>query len=120
MPDTDALNTIKINTNAIGAEQARGSNNGCTNMHTDQGVIPKQETGRAEKYYTNIDSISKLNNKMKPTVKSKSCKTTEYFLSGLSYESDKKRSAETHSKYIKTFKMYLMALGALWAHFHCR
>ena len=54
-----------------------------------------QDTVKAEKCCTNIDSISKSNNRIKPTVKSRLPETTEYFLSGLSYDSDKKRSTET-------------------------
>ena len=65
MPDTDVLNTIKINIYAIGAEQTGGSDKCCANMHTVQGDEPKQETGRAEKCYTNMDSISKSNSKTK-------------------------------------------------------
>ena len=55
----------------------------------------KHEMGGAEKCYTNTDNISKSNNKNKPRDDSRLSKTVEYFLSGLSYDSDKKRSAET-------------------------
>ena len=41
MPDTDALNIIKINIHTIGAEQTGGSDKCCTNMHTAQGDEPK-------------------------------------------------------------------------------
>ena len=71
----DALNIIKVNIHAIGAEQTGGSDNCCANMHTFQRDNLKQETVRAEKCYTNIDSISKSNNKTKPTVESKLSKT---------------------------------------------
>ena len=94
MLETDALNIIKIYINAIGAEEAGGSDRCCTNMHTVQGAKLKQETDGAEKCYTNMDSISKSNNKTRPRVKSNSYKTIEYFRAGLSYESNKKRSAE--------------------------
>ena len=57
--------------------------------------LNQQETDSAEKCYTNMDSISKLrDNSTKPMVETKSNKTTEYFLSGLTYVSDKKKSAE--------------------------
>ena len=59
MPDKDALNIIKININTIGAEQTGGSYMCCANMYTVLGDEPKQETGRAEKCYTNMYSISK-------------------------------------------------------------
>ena len=37
MPDIDALNILKLNIHAIGAEQTRGSDNCCTSMHVMQG-----------------------------------------------------------------------------------
>ena len=63
MPDTDALIIIKINIHTIGAEQTGGSDN-CANMHVVQGDDPRQETVRPEKFYTNMDSISKSNKKI--------------------------------------------------------
>ena len=63
-------------------------------MHTVWETEPKQETGSAEKCYTNMDNISKLRDKStKPMVETKSNKT-EYFLSGLTYVCNKKKSAE--------------------------
>ena len=103
MPCIDAINIMKININAIGSQQTRGSNKCCANMHTVQAVEPKQETVRAEKCYTNMDSISKSNNKAEQMVKSNSYKT-EYFLSGPSYESDKKRITKTTQKIHKDFE----------------
>ena len=73
-------------------------------MHTVQEDQPKQETVRAEKCNTNMDSISKSNNKTKPMVNSKSSKTIEYFLSGPSYERDMKRSTETTQQVHKDFE----------------
>ena len=52
-------------------------------------------------------------------VETKSHKTTEYFLLGLNYESDKKKSAESTQQIHKDFLMYLMILCALKAHFLC-
>ena len=106
MPDIDALNIIKINIHTIGAEQTCGAN-----MHTVQRDDPKQETVRAEKCYTNTDSISRSNNKTKPMVKSKLSKTIEYFLSGLSYDSDKKRNAETTEQLYKHFEDVFNGIG---------
>ena len=81
MPETDVLNIIKININSIGAEDARDSSKWCANMHTVQESEPKQETDRAEKCYTDMDSFSKSReNTTKPVVKTTSNKTTEYFL----------------------------------------
>ena len=82
-------------------------------MHTVQGVEPKQERVRVEKCYTNLHSISKLNNKPKPMVESKSPKTTEYFLSGPSYKSDKKRSAKTTQKIHKDFEDIINGIGCI-------
>ena len=101
MPDTDVLNIIKINIHAIGTEQTGDSDKCCTNMHIVQEDGPKQERVRAEKCYTNMDSISKSNNKTKPVVNSEASKAIEYFLSGPSYEHNKKRVLKLHSKYIK-------------------
>ena len=111
MPDTDVLNIIKININALGAEQTRDSDKCCTNIHTVQRVKPKQETVKAEKWYTNMDSISNLNNKTKPMFESKSHKTTQYFLSGLSYESEKKRSTKTTKQIHKDFEDVFNGIG---------
>ena len=63
MPHTDTLNIIKINIHALGAEKTTGSDKCWANIHTVQGHEPKQETVRAEKCYTNMDSIAKYNNK---------------------------------------------------------
>ena len=104
VPDTDPLNIIKINIHTIGAEQTGGTDKCHTNRHTFQQDEPKQETVRAEKCCTNMGSISKSTNKMKPMVKSKSYQTIEYFLSGLSYENNKKRSAETTRQIHKAFE----------------
>ena len=95
MPDIDVFDIIKINIHTIGAGQTRGSDNCCVNMHAIQRYDLKQETVKAEKYCTNTDNILKSNNKIKPTVKSRLSETIEYFLSGWSYDSNKKRSAKT-------------------------
>ena len=67
-------------------------------MHTIQGDDPKQQTVKAEKCCITID------NRIKPMVKSRLSETTELFLSGLSYDSNKKRSAETTQQVHKEFK----------------
>ena len=64
-------------------------------MCTAQETKPKQETDSAETCYTSMDSnLKSRDSSTKPTVKTKSNKTTEYFLSGLTYKSSKKKSAE--------------------------
>ena len=64
-----------------------------------------------EKCYTNTDSISKSNNKTKPVVKSKLSERIEYFLSGPSYDSDKKRSAETTQQLHEDFEDVFNGIG---------
>ena len=80
MLDTGVLNVMKINIHTIGTEQTGDSDKHCTNMHTVQEDEPKQETVRFEKCYTNMDSISKLDNKSKSIVERKPSKRIEYFL----------------------------------------
>ena len=104
MPDIDILNIIKINIHTIGTKQTSGGNICCVNMYAVQRDDLKQETVRAEKCYTNTDNISKSNNKTKPLGKSKLSITVEYYLSELSYDSDKKRSAETTQQLRKDFE----------------
>ena len=111
MPDTDVLNILKINIHVIGTEQTRGNDNCCANMQPIQGDNLIQEVVKAEKCYTNIDGISKSNNRVKPTVKSRLSDTTEYFLSGLSYESNKKRSTETTQQLHKEFEDVFNGIG---------
>ena len=89
MPDIDALNIIKINIHRIHTEQTGDSNNCCANRPTVQRKDMKQETDEAEKCYTNTDNISKFNNKIRQ-VYSRLSNTIEYFLSGQSYDSNKK------------------------------
>ena len=64
----------------------------------------KQETGRAEKFYSNTESISKSNNKNKSMVESRLSNTVEYFLSGPTYDSNKERNAETTHLLQKDFE----------------
>ena len=90
----NTLNIIKVNIHAIGTEQTGDSDNCCTNRPTVQREDMKQETDEAEKCYTNTDSISLSNNKTKPIHDNKLSNIVEYFLSGLNYDSDKKRRAE--------------------------
>ena len=53
-----------------------------------------QETGRAEEFYTNTDSISKSDIKDKPMVINKLSNTIDYFLPGPNCNSDNRVSAE--------------------------
>ena len=111
MPDTDALNIIKINIDSIGAVDARDSE-GCANMHAVWKSEPKEETDRAEKCYTNMDSILKLrDNNTKAMVKTKCTKATEYFLLGPTYESNKKKSAVSTQQIHKDFDDMFNGIG---------
>ena len=61
-----------------------------------------------------LDNISKLrNNKTKATVNTKSHKTTEYFLSGPNYESDKKKNAGSTQQIHKDFDDIFNGNGCL-------
>ena len=111
MPDIDVHDIIKINIHTIGAEQTRGSDNCFANMHAIQRDDPKQETVKAEKYCTNTDSISKYSNKSKPMVESRLSETINYFLSGPSYDSDKKRSTEITQQLHKDFDEVFNGIG---------
>ena len=63
-----------------------------------------QETVKAEKCCTNMDSISKSHNRTKPMVKSRLSDTTEYFISRLSYDGKIKRSADTTQQLHKEYE----------------
>ena len=106
-----------INIHTIGTEQTRENDNCCANMHTREGDDLMQETVKAKKCCTNIDGISKSNNRIQPMVKSRLSDITEYFLSGPSYDSDKKRSAETTQQLHKEFEDF-NGIGASMAYFH--
>ena len=94
MPDIDTLNIINIKIHSIGTEHGGGNDNCCKNKATAKGTDPMQETNRAEKYYTNTDSISKSDKTDKPMVTNKVSNTKDYFLTGPSCDSEKKRSTE--------------------------
>ena len=68
MPDIDVLNIIKVSIHSIGTKQTGDSDNCCTNRPTTQKEDTKLETNRAEKCYTNTDSISKSNSRNKMMV----------------------------------------------------
>ena len=111
MPNIDVLNIININIHSIGTEHEGGNDNCCTNKATAQSTDVMQETNRAEKCYTNTDSISKSDNTDKPMVDNKVSNTIEYFLQGPSYVSDKKKSAEITKQLQIDFKDVLNGIG---------
>ena len=111
MPDTDTLYIIKINIHSIGAEDVRDSD-WCANMHTAQGSNHGQETGTAEKCCTNKDNISNSkNNNTKPMVEAKANRSTEYFLAGPTYDSDKRKSVESTQQIHKDFDDVFNGIG---------
>ena len=112
MPDIDALNIINININTTDTEDGRGTDNCCTNKSTPQSANMMQETDRAEKCYTNTDSISKSNNTDKPMVNNKSSNTTDYFLPGPNHDSDYRVSAEITQQCQRDFEDVFNRLGS--------
>ena len=66
---------------------------------------------KAEKCCTNLDGISKSNNRIKPMANSRLSDITEYSLSGQSYDSDKKRSAETTQQLHKECEDVFSGIG---------
>ena len=126
MSNINTLDILTINCNTIGTREADITNKcsaitancqgSCCEQHYTNMI---QEAARPQKCYTNIDSMSKSNNKDKPMVNNQLSNTVEYFLPGLSYNSDTKRVLNSHSDYKGTLKMYLMELCALMGHFHC-
>ena len=119
MPDIDVLNIIKININSIATEDARDSDKQCANMHAVWESEPKQETDRAEKCKTNMDSISKLrDNKESQQSKQHLIKQQSISFQVLPMKVTGKRVLNLHDKYLKTLVMCLMVLGVPKTHFH--
>ena len=77
----------------------------------------KQETDRAEKCYTDTDCISKFNNRNKPKVNNQLPNTIEYFLSGPSYEHDKKKSAKITQQLQRDFEDVFNGIGCFYETF---
>ena len=87
-------------------------------MKAVQGFDTEQEKDGRWKCCINTDSISKSGNTSKKLmVKNNLDKPTNYFITGPSCESDKGKVLNQHSKYTKNLRIFLMALGALKAHF---
>ena len=107
MPGIDVVNVIKVNIHSIGTEQTGGGDNHFANRPAVQREDTKQETDRAEECYTN----NKFNNKNKSTIDNQLSNTVEYFLSGLSHDSDKKRSAEITQQLQKDFEDVFGKIG---------
>ena len=78
----DALNIININIHSVGTEHGGGNDTCCTNKATPQSAGMTQETNKAEKSFTNIDSNLKSDNTDKPIVNNKLSNTIEYYLPG--------------------------------------
>ena len=101
MPYTDTLNIIEINCNTIdthGNDIAK-SYSTSTAIHQSPKQVQHytnivQDIDRAEKFYVNIDTISKFENKDKPMVIDKEPNTISHFLPGLDQDNDKRVGAE--------------------------
>ena len=91
MPNNDVLNIINIH--SIGTEHNGGNDNCCTVKSTET----MHETNRAEKCYTNTDSISKSDNTGKPTVNNKLSNTINYFLPCFSHDSEQEKECHNHT-----------------------
>ena len=64
----------------------------------------RQDADRAKKYCANIDSISKFENKVKPTATDKQPNTINYFLRGPDQDNDKRSSTEITQQLQRDFK----------------
>ena len=100
MPDIDMFNIININCNTIDKHGNHSTNNYSTNTvfcqsarHVQHYKNMMQDSDRAGKCYANADSMSKFENKDKPTVIDKEPNTINY-LSGPDQDNDKRVSAE--------------------------
>ena len=119
MPDIDMLNIININIDSIGTEHSGDTDNCCTNKATFQSTNMMQETGRAKKFYTNTDSISKSDNTDKLMVNNKLSNAIDYFLPGPNCDNDKRVSTEITQQFQRDLEMFLVELDTSMAHFHC-
>ena len=111
MPYIDTLNIININIYSIGTEQAGDCDNCYTSKPTAQREDTKQETNRAEKCYTNADSISKSNSKDKPTVNNQLSNMVDYFIPEPNYDNDKKKSAGITEQLQRDFEDVFNGIG---------
>ena len=97
MPDIDVLQIININIDSIDAEDV-GISEWNINTRVTQEANTKQETPGAAKCCANRDSISKSTNNstmsMVDTNANKQNKPANYFLSGPTYDTDIRKSAE--------------------------
>ena len=124
MPDIRTLDILTINCNTIDTKEADMAGNHKTNMANCQEsmgehyVNMRQEADKTEKCYMNTHSISKFENKDKPTVTHND--KINYFFQTLTGIITKEWALKPHSKYKGSSKMYLMELDALMKHFHYR
>ena len=111
MPDTDALQIMNINIDSIDAEDVENGE-WYINTSTTQESNTKQETGGAAKCCANTDSISKsTNNSTKSMVNTNTNIPTNYFLSGPSCDTDKKKSARIIQQIQKEFNDVFNGIG---------
>ena len=104
MPDTTVFNILNLNIDSIQVQVAFCRTNreqelhkvavGCTNTNT-AGIIKQKSNGQNQ-----------------------SAKLINYFYSSKNTEADNRQATIRHKKYIIHMAMFLMALGALKAHFH--
>ena len=111
MPDINILNIIHINCNSIVTHETGKANDFSTNTAICQGSRHKQhytnimlEADRAEKCKAKTGSISKFDNKDKPTVTDKESNTMNNFLPCLNQDNDKRMTAEITQQLQRDFK----------------
>ena len=101
MTDINMLIIIKVNCNTIGTHGNDSTDIYSMNTAIDQSskhvqhyTNMMQDVDRAEKSYVNINAISKLENKDKPTVNDKEPNTISYSLPGPDQDNDNRVSVE--------------------------
>ena len=111
MPNINIPNIININGNTIDTEESHRVNNCSPNIAILQGSRHEQhytkmmqEADRAEKCYTNRDSISNVDNKDKPMVIDEETNTINYCLPGPCQDNDKRASTEITQQLQRDFK----------------
>ena len=111
MPEIDMLNIIDINYNTIDMHRNDSTNNYSTNTaicqssrHVQHYTNIMQDTDRVKKCYANIDTISKFENKDKPTVIDIEHNTINCFFPDPDQDNDKGDSAENKQQIQREFK----------------
>ena len=112
------INIINVNIDSIEGASAQKEN--CnTNISDTKKTNTKQETHGAKECCTNTDDLKNPNNVNGSNNNTNTNTLTNYFMSSPNTEVDKRKSTELTQKIHNVLVMFLMALGALKAHFCC-